>query len=212
MSCFAVAHGAGGSAWEWHLVGPELERLGHEMVAIDLPCEDDEASFGDYADALAEAVTGRRDVIAVGHSLGGFTAPLLGSRIDLEGLVFVSAMIPQPGEAAGDWWRNAGHSVADEADDELRSFFNGVPKELTDEAMRRARDQSGAPMGEPFPLAEMPDVATRAIAFADDRFFPADQQQRVARRRLGVDAELTPGGHCGYLSHPAELAALLTRS
>ncbi|UJA19935.1 alpha/beta hydrolase [Thermoleophilia bacterium SCSIO 60948] len=211
MSCFAIAHGAGGSAWEWHLVGPELERLGHEMVAIDLPSENDAATFDDYADQLAGAVAGRTDIVAVGHSLGGFTAPRLAARVELSGIVYVSAMIPAPGEPANEWWSNTGHHVADESDDELRSFFNGVPAALTDEAMRRSRDQSGTPMDDPFPH-DLPDVPTRAIAFADDRFFPLDQQARIARDRLGMEIEPTPGGHCGYLSHPAELAELLSRA
>jgi hypothetical protein len=31
-------------------------------------------------------------------------------------------------------------------------------------------------------------------------------QQRVARERLGIEAEVVPGGHLGALSHPAALA------
>ena len=36
--------------------------------------------------------------------------------------------------------------------------------------------------------------------------FPADFQLRVARERLGIDGDMTPGGHMAALSHPVELA------
>ncbi len=43
----------------------------------------------------------------------------------------------------------------------------------------------------------------------DDRFFPAPFLRRVAAERLGVVPDEIPGGHCAYLSRPAELATLL---
>src|SRR5919106_5037214 len=40
---FALIHGGGGSAWDWHLVAPELRERGHDPVAADLPSEDGSA-------------------------------------------------------------------------------------------------------------------------------------------------------------------------
>ena len=40
VSTFALIHGGGGSAWDWHLVEPELRERGHDAVAVDLPTED----------------------------------------------------------------------------------------------------------------------------------------------------------------------------
>jgi pimeloyl-ACP methyl ester carboxylesterase len=37
MSNFILIPGAGGSAWYWHRVVPELEARGHDAVAVDLP-------------------------------------------------------------------------------------------------------------------------------------------------------------------------------
>ena len=48
------------------------------------------------------------------------------------------------------------------------------------------------------------------IAGRDDRFFPVELQQRVARERLGVEPDVVPGGHLAALG-PAELAAALAR-
>jgi hypothetical protein len=45
----------------------------------------------------------------------------------------------------------------------------------------------------------------------DDRFFPYEFQRRVARERLGLEAEQLPGGHLLALSRPAALAERLLR-
>jgi hypothetical protein len=43
------------------------------------------------------------------------------------------------------------------------------------------------------------------LAATGDRFFPVDFQRRVARDRLGIEAETIPGGHLAALSHPSPL-------
>lgn len=67
-------------------------------------------------------------------------------------------------------------------------------------------EQSEAPLGQPWPLAAWPDVATVVIQGSDDRLFPVEFQRRVVRERLGLDIEVLPGGHLMALSHPDELA------
>lgn len=46
-------------------------------------------------------------------------------------------------------------------------------------------------------------------AIADDRFFPAEFQRRVARERLGIEADVLPGGHLIALSNPRGVADYL---
>ena len=62
------------------------------------------------------------------------------------------------------------------------------------------------PLDEPWPLASWPDVPTRVLAGRHDRMFPLDFQRRVARERLGIEAEAIDGGHMVALSYPAALA------
>src|SRR5690554_3136278 len=109
MCTFALIHGGGSSAWDWHLVAPRLLAAGHEAVAVDLPIEDDDATLHDYAQSVADAVGARPDVIVVGHSLGGFTAPLAAERVNAVGLVYLAGMIPAAGETFEEWWTNSGH-------------------------------------------------------------------------------------------------------
>ena len=102
VATFALIHGGGGSAWDWHLVAPALREHGHDAVAVDLPGEDESAGWEEYADAVVEAIGDRRGVVVVGHSLGGYVAPLVCVRIPVDLLVLVAAMIPSPGARFAD--------------------------------------------------------------------------------------------------------------
>jgi pimeloyl-ACP methyl ester carboxylesterase len=54
-----------------------------------------------------------------------------------------------------------------------------------------------------------PQVPIRVVAGADDRFFPVWFQRRLARDRLGVEADVLPGGHLIALARPSALASYL---
>ncbi len=56
MTTFVLVPGAGGQAWYWHRVVPELQARGHEAIAVDLPAADDGAGFIEYADAVVAAI------------------------------------------------------------------------------------------------------------------------------------------------------------
>ena len=210
MTAFAIAHGAGDVGWSWHLVVAELEKRGHEAVAVDLPCEDEEATFSDYADAIVQAVGDRGDVVVVGHSLGGYPATLAAQRLRARLLVFVSGMVPRPGETASEWGSNSGYpEIPAHEGDETSLFMHDVEPGLAAEALRRARDQSGTPMEEPWPLDSWPDIETRYLALADDRCFPIEFIHAMVRDRLGIDPDVMPGSHCAFLSRPEEMARRL---
>jgi pimeloyl-ACP methyl ester carboxylesterase len=214
MTTFVLVPGAGGQAWYWHRLVPELRARGHEAIAVDLPAADDGAGFAEYADAVVAAIGDRRGgLVLVGQSLGGFTVPLVAERVPVEGIVLLNAMVPKPGESGGEWWEATGQPAARAADgfDPLVDFFHDVPPEIVAEAMAAgAPEQSGTPFETPWPLAAWPDVPTRFLQGRDDRFFPLEFQRRVVAERLpGVEVEELPGGHLLALSRPAELAEAL---
>ena len=45
LATFVLIHGAGDSAWYWRLLEPELRDRGHDVVALDLPCDEDSAGL-----------------------------------------------------------------------------------------------------------------------------------------------------------------------
>jgi len=206
-----LIHGAGDRAWHWHLVADELRARRHEVVAVDLPSEDESAGLSEYADTVVEAIGDRGDLVVVAHSLGGFTAPLVCARVPADLLVLVAGMVPAPGERGQDWWQNTGYAPApgDHGDDEIALYLHDVPPDLAAEALAKSRDQTMTPVREPWPLDAWPEVPTRYLLCRDDRSFPADWTRRMVRDRLGIEADEIDGGHCVYLSRPAELAARL---
>jgi pimeloyl-ACP methyl ester carboxylesterase len=59
-----MIHGAEDVGWSWHLVETESRARGHDVVAPDLPGDDDSAELNEYADSVVEAVGDRKDLIA----------------------------------------------------------------------------------------------------------------------------------------------------
>jgi pimeloyl-ACP methyl ester carboxylesterase len=218
MSRYVLIPGAGGAAWYWHRVIPLLEAAGHSAVAVDFPADDEDAGLDVYADLAVAACESHSDVVLVAQSLGGFTAPLVAERTELRELVLLNAMVPAPGETAGEWWgavdSERARVAAAEAggystDFDLETYFlHDVPPEVWASEGNTSRDEAGRSFTDRCDFTAWP-ASVRAIAGADDRLFPVDLQRRVARDRLGVDLETVPGGHLVALSNPTALVRLL---
>jgi pimeloyl-ACP methyl ester carboxylesterase len=220
MATFALIHGGGDVGWYWHLVERELREWGHEVVAPDLPCDDDTAGLREYTDAVVGAIGDRGDLVVVGTSFGGFTAPLVADRLPVDVLVLVAGMVPDPGEPIADWWSNTGYEQAVQeqarrdggragSDDPLVSFYHDVPRALAEEALSKERSESSTAYYDPWPLDAWPAVPTRFVLCTEDRFFPPDFMRRVVAERLGIVPDEIAAGHSVALSRPAELADLL---
>jgi pimeloyl-ACP methyl ester carboxylesterase len=219
VTTFVLIPGAGGSAWYWHRVAPLLRQAGHEAIPVDLPADDESAGLPEYARLVTDAIGGRDDVMLVPMSLGGFTAPLVASAVPVRGIVFVNAMIPLPGETAGAWWDNTGSSAARIAAAEAKGyatefdldtyFLHDVAADVLAGGEQQQRNEADAAFASVCDFASWPPVLMRVVAGADDRFFPAEFQRRVARERLGLDTDELPGGHLMALAHPEPLAGYL---
>jgi pimeloyl-ACP methyl ester carboxylesterase len=218
---FVLIHGAGDSGWAWHPVASALRARGHDVVAPDLPADDESADLTTYADAVVAAVGDRRHPIVVAHSFGAFTAPLVADRLAADALVLVAGMVPAPGERPGDWWTNVGYqdAVREQAardggltghGDPYVCYYHDVPRPLADEALRRERAHpSQAAMAEPWPMDGWPDVPTAFVLCEQDRCFPPPLFRRLVPERLGIVPDEIAAGHCVALSRPEELAGIL---
>ena len=47
MTTFVLIHGGGDVGWYWHLLEAELRSRGHDVIAPDLPCDDDSAGLSE---------------------------------------------------------------------------------------------------------------------------------------------------------------------
>jgi pimeloyl-ACP methyl ester carboxylesterase len=200
-------------------VVPLLKQAKHDAIAVDLPGDDEHAGLDAYADRVLGEIGTRSDVILVAQSLGGFTAPLVCARAAVRGLVFVNAMIPRPGEMAGEWWGNTGWLDARTeaakrsgypAEFDLDTYFlHDVPADVVREGAEHQRPEAKIAFAQPCRFDRWPAVPVHVVVGTADRFFPCDFQKRIARERLSKDVDEVSGGHLVALSNPRGLADLL---
>jgi len=225
---YVLIPGAGGAGWIWSRVVPLLEAAGHTAVALDLPADDEAAGLPEYVELVLAACAYSDDVVLVAQSLGGFTGVLAADHLVEAGrppreLVLLNAMVPAPGETPGEWWdavdsetaRTAAAAAGGWTEDlyDLEAYFlHDVDPAVAAEAAEHQHNEAEIVFGQPCAIDSWPVVPTRVLAGADDRFFPLALQQRVARERLGVEAEVVPGGHLAALSRPDAVAAALLRT
>jgi pimeloyl-ACP methyl ester carboxylesterase len=221
---FVLIPGAGTDPRVFDATIDALAELGHEAAAPPLPLDDDSATPSDHADAVASGLPRRDGIVIVAQSLGAFTGPLVATRVPVAGLILLAPMIPKPGETAGEWWENTGHTEAIAAlvarHGAMRDWGTEAIEEVflhdVDPGVARESERfSGAPgagmFSEPWPLEAWPEVPTRVLAPGEDRLFPLPFQRRVARERLDREVDVMPGGHLPMLARPGELAEHLVR-
>jgi pimeloyl-ACP methyl ester carboxylesterase len=228
MTTFGLVHGAWHGAWCWDLLAAELEALGHRAVAVDLPCEDWDAGLEDNVAVVSAALDGAGpDTVLVGHSLGGITIPLVADRRPLAHLVFLCALVPEPGRSLQEtvraepgWstreWGSARQIVHDDGsvswapEAAMAAFYHDCPDDLARWAAGRLRRQVWTTIREPCPLERWPDVPSTYILCTGDRPIAPEWSRQMARQRLGVEAVELPGGHSPMLSRPRHLAEVLS--
>ena len=221
-----LVHGAYLGAWCWDFLTPELARLGHRVITVDLPISDPTLGASAYARVIEDALDPDTEPILVGHSMAGLVIPLVAAHRPIKRLVFLAAMLPSPGKSAKDQrsvehidgglppvhaqWTDLGDDVwmvGPKTATEL--FFQDAPAALARWASQRLRPQSYRVLTEVTPLTVWPDVECRAIVCRDDRTINPVWVRSSARQRLGVEAIEIGGGHSPFLTRPAELARLL---
>jgi pimeloyl-ACP methyl ester carboxylesterase len=225
-----MVHGAWHGAWCWEMLTPLLQQEGHDVVTMDLPCEDGSASFDTYADVVCAALDGcDDDVVLVGHSLGGSTVALVAARRPIRQLVYLCAAVPDIGRSIFDQIRDEPDMLnplyvegLSQPDDQDRTTWVDLniaqavicadcDDSITQAALNRLRPQARYPSTIPFPLSEFPTVSCTSVVCLDDQFVRPDWSRRVARERLGAELIELPGGHSPYLSRPSALADVLMR-
>jgi pimeloyl-ACP methyl ester carboxylesterase len=231
MSTYALVHGAWHGAWCWERLTPELEALGHRVIAMDLPCEDGSATFDDYADIVCDALNGTpgEDLVLVGHSLAGNTIPLVAARRPLRRLVYLCALIPIPGRSLAEQMAEdaqmlnpnyaKGLSEKDGAgrrawvDKELAQFhlFGDCDDDTASAAFTLLCPQATNPYRQPCSLSALPAVDTTYALCTEDRVVNAEWARRAAQERLHADIVELPGSHSPFLSRPKALAEVLDR-
>jgi Alpha/beta hydrolase family len=225
---FVLVHGGWHGAWCWREEVAALERRGHTATAVDLPSDDPDAGAERYAEVIAAAVREPGSDVVVGHSLAGLAIPLVPALVPVGALVFLAALLPEPGlswreqlaadRPMADWFYadalprqvrdGLGRSVwPPEVAVEL--FYHDCPHETAVGAAARLRPQSSGPIAETSPVKAFPDVPSHYVGCRDDRAVSGTWARRAARERLGVEVVWIDGSHSPFLADPESLADLL---
>jgi pimeloyl-ACP methyl ester carboxylesterase len=222
----ALVHGSYHGAWCWDLLRPELERLGHRVITVDLPISDPSLGAADYAAIVAKALVPRTKPVLVGHSMAGLVIPLVAASRPVRRLIFLGAFLPAPGLSANDQraaepvdgrvapvtseWTDLGDDVwmiGPNTATEL--FYHDASASSARWATQRLRPQAYRAMSEVTPLVEWPDVPCSSILCREDRALNPDWARTASKQRLGVTALELSGGHSPFLTRPRDLAGLL---
>jgi pimeloyl-ACP methyl ester carboxylesterase len=235
---FVLVHGGFHGAWCWERTIPELQRLGHDAIAVDVPGHgalvDEPATMDNRLDAVV-SVLEAGDVL-VGHSGGGFEITrAAGARPDLVSHVcYLAAALPREGKLMHEAliYRADGTRAPDnditgmlgylrfgddgsmffaDVDGAKEFFYHDCDDETAQWAFERLTPEHAG------------DTATTPISVPQfwssepSRSFILCLQDRSQLRwladvmieRLGVDALPIDASHSPFLSRPAELAELL---
>jgi pimeloyl-ACP methyl ester carboxylesterase len=235
---FVLIHGGFHGAWCWSRTIPELENLGHEAIAIDIPGHGEriheEATLTGRLGAVL-AVLQPGDVL-VGHSGGGLEITLAADAAPelVSHVVYLAAALPLEG-----CLMQEALVFRDDGSDETDYDVTGMLKYLRfdEDGSMAFADVDGARelfyhdcdeatarwAFEQLTPERAGDTATTPISVP--RFWEADlprsfimclqdrAQPRwladVTTRRLGVEPLSIDASHSPFLSRPAELAQLL---
>lgn len=127
---FVFVHGGFHAAWCWDRTIAELEALGHEGVAVDLPGHgtrlDEESTLANRRDAIVSAL--QPGSVLVGHSGGGFDATLAAyARPDLVAhVVYLAAALPRENRTYPEAMamRDAGEDLGGEFDADVGDMLS----------------------------------------------------------------------------------------
>ena len=234
MATFVLVHGSWHGAWCWHRVVPELEALGHRVLAPDLPGHGDDATapaqltLKAYAECVATVIRGATEpVVLVGHSFAGIVisqvAELVPERISR--LVYVTAFLPANGQslsrlATADPGNPVASSSIISADGQLISLdldkvqallYADCPESDVALARQRLCAEPVTPFVTPVAItAERAGSVPRSyIECLNDIAIPL-WFQRQMQAGMPCDAvHALPTGHSPFFAAPVELARLL---
>lgn len=234
MTTFVLVHGSWHGAWCWHRVVPQLEALGHRVLAPDLPGHGDDATpvphitLAAYAECVATVVRGAAGpVVLVGHSFGGIVisqaAEMVPERISR--LAYVTAFLPADGQslsrlATADPGNPVATSARISTDQQFISLDLARVRELLyadcpDSDVALARQRLCAEPVRPF-ITPVTLTAGRAgsiprsyIECLNDIAIPLWFQRQMQATVPCDPVYALPAGHSPFFAVPAELARLL---
>jgi pimeloyl-ACP methyl ester carboxylesterase len=235
MPKILLIHGAWHGAWCWKKLMPELNALGHECLAIDLPGhgEDEtplqEVSLELYADRVVDELAKFNEkIIVLGHSMGGMVISAAAEKCPekIEALIYLTAMLPRNHESLFMLEeRNPKPSVppniipsedevsATVTQDEIKDlFYHDCDDSDISFAIEHLSPQALAPLAVPVSLtkANFGSIPRYYIECSDDRAICLELQQDMQSKSPCTKNVCIPSSHSPFFSMPEQLAKAIS--
>lgn len=234
LPALVLIHGGGHAADCWDLTIDEIHRLepGLTALAVDLPGR--RSKPGDLRTlTIAECVdsvvadienAGLSDVIIVGHSIAGITAPAVAADLGaprVYELILAAAVVPGEGEACRDVMTGPLRLARPQARRGRQNetpfwwvrylYLNGVPPARRQFVKDRLYPESGSILAERISAADRSDDIPRTwILTTRDRAVSVKAQRQSMRAIGGVQAQVSIDTcHDLMISEPERLAEIL---
>lgn len=237
MSFFVLIHGGGHGRWCWFKVIPHLERLGHTVVAIDLPGHGQDptppsaVTLGDLVGRIQETIQNfDEQAVLVGHSFGGIPVTAVAEQCPekLERLVYLSAFLLPSNVSASEFQDNRMRKLASKKlvrdehagtvsirDTALREYYYS---DCSDEDIALAEllitPSPVGPMEEPIATSDenFGEIPKTYIKCENDRAVPLWFQEKMFTRTPCEEIISLDADHSSFFSNPERLSKILSRT
>jgi pimeloyl-ACP methyl ester carboxylesterase len=231
-----LVHGAWFDASCWESVTPLLKAKGREVIAVNLPGHGtDTTSFANvtlqsYVNAVKNAIGDRKNVILVGHSMGGIVISQVAEEIpgQIKELIYLAAYLPKTGEsllslAKQDADSHVGKYLqidqntgsANIAKDGIIDVFAAdAPAQADASIINNFKADPLAPLATPVTLTDekFGSVKKVYIHTANDHAVSFPFQQTMVKNNGLIIKEYTlSSSHTPFISMPDKLAAILIK-
>ncbi|MGI5520283.1 alpha/beta hydrolase [Micromonospora sp. CA-259024] len=210
-----LVHGAWHRPAVWNRLRAELDVLGYQTRAVDLPTSGPDARGGMQDDAAAirkEIAAIGSPVVVVAHSYAGIPVSEAATGLsEVEHLVYLAAYQLDRGESMFSF-----HGAPDPAETEgmfplIADPRNSLYADLSDAdaeaAISQLVDQRLQSFADRVAEPAWRSIQSTYIICANDQAIPVPLQEKMAGRATSV--RRIESSHSPFLSRPAELAALL---
>ena len=214
-----LVHGAFADGSSYAKIIPLLQAKGYNVVAVQNPL----SSLADDVAVTKRAIAQQNgSVLLVGHSWAGMVISEAGNDPKVAGLVYISALVPDKGQNAGDVAKGyppapgLAQAKADAAG-YLTLTRQGIDEDFVPDLPAAERAVVYATQG-PWNSAALADrVANPAwmakpswtIIDTNDRMVPPKYEQDTAKRIHAKSSIALPAGHVPMLSMPDRVAAFI---
>ncbi len=200
---YVLVHGVAHGGWCWERVQSELEAAGHTVTAPDLPL----TSLDDDATHVARLLEASDEpTVLAGHSYGGLVISQAAHADRVDHLVYVAALMVEPGIAPTDLFdEDPGGVVATmQVDSEhfsipveaaLDVFYNTCDADDANRAADRLRPTALACVAAAPDRSPWVDIPSTYVLCEQDAAIPAATQARMAEsagRVVRLDCDHSP--------------------